>query len=59
MAYAIDPVSQKEDRLGGFSLICLALGIIGPFFSVLPLGPNLSLPKTSFVGILAHEEIPR
>jgi hypothetical protein len=32
--------SQKEGRLGGLSLICLSLGIIGPFFSVLPLGPN-------------------
>jgi hypothetical protein len=40
MAYALNPVSQKEGRLGGLSLICLALGIIGPFFGVLPLGPK-------------------
>jgi hypothetical protein len=32
--------SQREGRLGGLSLICLSLGIIGPFFSILPFGPD-------------------
>jgi hypothetical protein len=32
--------SQNDGRLGGLSFICLSLGIMGPFFSVLPLGPN-------------------
>ena len=38
MANTADPVSQRESRLGGLSLICLALGIVGPFFSALALG---------------------
>jgi hypothetical protein len=38
MAHAADPVSQQESRLGGLSLICLALGVVGPFFSALALG---------------------
>jgi hypothetical protein len=32
--------SQKEGRPGGLSLICLALAIVGPFFSLLPPGAN-------------------
>ena len=35
--------SQRENRLGGLSLICLALGIIGPFFGVLPLANHVAL----------------
>ena len=31
MAQAAEPVSPKESRLGGLSLFCLAVGVVGPF----------------------------
>lgn len=43
MADVREGVSQRENRLGGLSLICLGLGIIGPFFGVLPLANHVAL----------------
>jgi hypothetical protein len=33
-----EPISEKENRLGGLSVVCLGLAAIGPFFSALALG---------------------
>lgn len=37
-----EPVSQKESRLGGLSVLCLALAAVGPFLGALApgAGPN-------------------
>ena len=46
--------SQRERRLGGLSLICLALGIFGPFLSALNLGLVNAPPRAGVnLGVLA------
>ena len=47
MAETGNPVSQKEIRLGGLSLICLAAGAVGPFFSTLARGLAKTGPATT------------
>jgi hypothetical protein len=35
MAQAAESISPKESRLGGLSLFCLAVGVVGPFLDTL------------------------
>jgi hypothetical protein len=43
-----EPISQKENRFGGLSVLCLAFAAVGPSFSALALGLVKSSPSGGF-----------